>query len=463
MQNQTDDKTGQKVVLFVTTVTTILTPYMSSSINIALPSIGREFDLDAVTLSWVATIYLLASAVFCVPFGRLADIFGRRKVFLLGITIFTLSSFLLTGVSSGALLIALRGLQAIGAAMIYGTGIAILVSVYPPRDRGKVLGINAAATYIGLSIGPFIGGFLTQNFGWRSIFIAIIPLGLLVIAACLWKMRWEQGLVKREKFDLVGSAIYSLTIVSVMYGFSSLPQLDGILFVTAGFIGAVVFTLWEMRIKNPILNLKLLLSNRTFAFSNLAALVNFSSTYAINFLMSLYLQYIRGFTPQNAGAILLSMPAMQAILSPFVGRLSDRIRPQIIAATGMGITALGLSSFIFLTDTTPLPVLIVSLMICGMGLSLFASPNSNAVMSSIDIGSYGVASGTMQTMRLIGQSLSLAMATLIIALLIGRVQIKEEHYPAFLQCVKTAFLIMSPLSVTGVFASLAGRRKKPKG
>lgn len=463
MQNQTDDKTGQKVVLFVTTVTTILTPYMSSSINIALPSIGKEFDLDAVTLSWVATIYLLASAVFCVPFGRLADIFGRRKVFLLGITIFTLSSFLLTGVSSGALLIALRGLQATGAAMIYGTGIAILVSVYPPKDRGKVLGINAAATYIGLSVGPFIGGFLTQNFGWRSIFIAIIPLGLLVIAACLWKMRWEQGLVKREKFDLVGSAIYSLTIISVMYGFSSLPQLAGILFVTAGFIGAVVFTVWEMRIKNPILNLKLLLSNRTFAFSNLAALVNFSSTYAINFLMSLYLQYIRGFTPQNAGAVLLSMPVMQAILSPFVGRLSDRTRPQIIAATGMGITALSLSSFIFLTDTTPLPVLIVSLMICGTGLSLFASPNSNAVMSSIDIGSYGVASGTMQTMRLIGQSLSLAMATLIIALLIGRVQIKEEHYPAFLQCVKTAFLIMSPLSVTGVFASLAGRRKKPKG
>lgn len=460
MQNHANENISRKIVLLVTTITSILTPYMSSSINIALPSIGKEFGLDAVTLSWVVTIYLLASAVFCIPFGKLADIFGRRKIFILGVSIFTLASFLLTSASSGALLITLRGLQAIGASMIFGTGIAILVSVYPPEDRGKMLGINAAATYIGLSAGPFIGGFLTQNFGWRSIFIAIVPLGLLVIVACLWKMRWEQGPVKRGNFDFTGSAIYSLSIVAIMYGLSSLPQLPGIIFVFSGILGAIVFTIWEMRINNPILDIKLLSSNRTFAFSNLAALINFCSTYAINFLMSLYLQYIRGFTPQNAGAILLFMPVMQAVLSPFVGRLSDRIRPQIIAATGMGITALGLSSFIFLTDTTLLPVLIVSLVICGTGLSLFASPNSNAVMSSIDAGSYGVASGTMQTMRLIGQTLSLAMATLIIALLIGRVQIKPEHYPVFLQCVKTSFLIMSPLAVAGVFASLAGLKKQ---
>jgi MFS family permease len=217
-----------------------------------------------------------------------------------------------------------------------------------------------------------------------------------------------------------------------------------------------------MHAVNPILDLRLLVSNRIFAFSNLAAIINFSTTYAINFLMSLYLKYIRGFSPQDAGAVLLFMPAMQAILSPFVGRLSDRMRPQIIAAAGMGTTAAALAMFIFVTDTTPLPYIIATLMICGTGLALFASPNSNAVMSSIDAGSYGVASGTMQTMRLIGQNLSLGVATLIIALLIGRVQIKPEHYPMFLESVKITFIIFAPLGFLGVFASLAGLPKKPK-
>jgi EmrB/QacA subfamily drug resistance transporter len=462
MQKQADDSATQKIVLFATTVTTIITPYMASSINIALPAIGSEFGLDAVTLPWVTTIFLLVSAVFCIPFGRLADTIGRRKVFLLGVSIFTLTSLLLASVSSGFLLLVLRGIQATGASMIYSTGIAILVSVYPPQARGKVLGINAAATYIGLSVGPYIGGFLTQNFGWRSIFIAVVPLGLIVIAASLWKSRWESATAKKEQFDFIGSTIYTLSLISIMYGFPSLSQLSGIIFVAGGLVGAGIFAAWELRVENPVLNLKLLLSNRIFAFSNLAALINFSATYAINFLLSLYLQYIRGFSPQNAGAVLLWMPVMQAILSPFIGPLSDRVRPQLLAAAGMGTTAVGLTLFTFLTGDTPLLYIIVTLLICGIGLALFASPNSNAVMSSIDSGSYGVASGTMQTMRLIGQNLSLALATLVIALLIGRVQLKPEHYPTFLQCVKLTFMIFAPLGLVGVFASLGGLPRKTK-
>jgi EmrB/QacA subfamily drug resistance transporter len=456
------DSATQKIALFVTTVTTVITPYMASSINIALPAIGKEFALDAVTLPWVTTIFLLASAVLCVPFGKMADIIGRRKVFLLGISIFTLASFLLSSVDSGWLLLALRGFQATGASMIYATGIALLVSVYPTEARGKVLGINAAATYIGLSVGPYIGGFLTQNFGWRSIFIAVVPLGLIVIVASLWKLGWENGTAKKEKFDFTGSAIYTLSLILIMYGFPSLSQLTGILCVAAGLAGAGLFAAWELRTANPILDLRLLLSNRIFAFSNLAALINFSATYGINFLLSLYLQYIRGFSPQNAGAILLSMPVMQAVLSPFVGRLSDRVKPQILAAVGMGTTSVGLALFTLIADDTSLLFLIVTLMICGTGLALFAAPNSNAVMSSIHSGSYGLASGTMQTMRLIGQNLSLAVAALIIALLIGRVQIQPVHYPAFLQSVKLSFIVFTPIGLAGVFASLAGLRREPK-
>lgn len=290
-------------------------------------------------------------------------------------------------------------------------------------------------------------------------FIVIVPLGLLVVAASLWKMKWEKGPIKKEKYDITGSGIYSLSLISFTYGLSSLPQLPGILFVTGGLIGAIIFGFWEMKTDHPILNLRLLLTNRVFAFSNLAALINFSATYSINFLLSPYLQYIKGFTPMDAGRILLCMPVVQAALSPFVGRLSDRVRPQVLAATGMGITALGLSSFIFLSDATADIVIIAGLVVCGMGLSLFASPNSNAVMSSIDSASYGVASGTMQTMRLVGQNLSVSIATLIIALFIGRVQLQPEHYPVFLQCVKTSFMIMSPIATLGIFASLGGLRK----
>jgi len=205
-----------------------LFPFMGSAVNIALPSIGKELSLDAVTLGWVSTAYLLASATFLVPFGRIADLHGRKRIFTYGIVIYTISSLLSGIASSAAMLISFRILQGIGAAMLAGTAVAIITSVFSADERGKALGINVAATYAGLSLGPVVGGVLTQHFGWRSIFFINVPAGLAVMAITSWKLEGEWAGAKGEKFDVVGSAIYSLTLVTLVYGFILLPAMSGV-------------------------------------------------------------------------------------------------------------------------------------------------------------------------------------------------------------------------------------------
>jgi EmrB/QacA subfamily drug resistance transporter len=334
---------------------------MGSSVNIALPSIGKEFAMDAVLLSWVATSFLLAAAMFLVPSGRIADIHGRKRIFTYGILIYTVSSLLSAISTSAIILISYRVLQGIGGAMIFGTAVAILTSVFPPGERGKALGINVAAVYLGLSLGPFLGGFLTQHFGWRSIFLANVPLGLIIIVIIFWKLKGEWAEAKGEKFDFTGSIIYSLTLVAIMYGFSLLPAMSSAWLILIGVLGISAFVVWELRVESPVLNINLFRNNTVFAFSNLAALINYSATFAVTFLLSLYLQYINGLSPQNAGLILISQPVVMAIFSPFAGRLSDRIEPRIVASIGMALASVGLFLFTFLNEKTSLEFIIASL------------------------------------------------------------------------------------------------------
>jgi len=428
---------------------------MASSVNIALPSIGREFSMDAVLLSWVSSSYLLAAAMFLVPFGRIADLYGRKKIFTYGIILYTLSSFL-TGISTSALtLISFRVLQGIGGSMIFGTGVAILTSVFPEGERGKVLGINVASVYLGLSLGPFIGGFLTEHIGWRSIFLVHVPMGLIIVSSILWKLPGEWAEAKGEKFDFFGSILYCLTLVAIMYGFALLPREAGVAVILIGGLGFWAFLRWEIRMKSPVLDIHLFRNNKVFAFSNLAALINYSATFGVGFLLSLYLQYLKGYSPLHAGSILVAQPATQAIFSPFAGRLSDKIEPRIVASMGMGFTVAGLSLLTFLNERTALGFILTSLLLLGFGFALFSSPNTNAVMSSVEKRFYGVASGTMATMRLVGQMLSMGIVTLLFAVYIGRVPITQASHPLFLGSARTAFYIFATLCFGGIFASLA--------
>lgn len=452
---------SKKVALVVVTIASFLTPFMASSVNIALPSIGREFSMDAVLLAWVPTSYLLSATVFLLPFGRIADIYGMKRIFTYGIVIYIISSLLAATSTSAIMLILFRIPQGIGGSMIFGTGVAIIASAYPVEERGRALGINVAAVYLGLSLGPFLGGLLTQHFGWRSIFLANLPLGLIVITLLLWKLKGEWAEAKREKFDLSGSVIYGLAVVAIIYGLSILPEILGLVVILIGILGFVAFVWWETKAASPILNMNLFKNNRVFAFSNFAALINYSATFAVAFLLSLYLQYTKGFSPQTAGMVLLSMPAIQAIFSPLAGRLSDRIAPQILASIGMALTTIGLILLTFLGQNTAIGFILVSLIILGFGFAFFSSPNTNAVMSSVETKTYGVASATLATMRQIGMMLSMGIAMLIFAIYIGRVEITPEYYSAFVAGMKIAFVIFAALCFVGIFASLArGKLKK---
>jgi EmrB/QacA subfamily drug resistance transporter len=433
---------------------------MGSSINIALPSIGKEFAMNAVLLSWVTTSYLLTVAMFLVPLGRIADIHGRKKIFFYGFVIYTLSSFLCTMATSPFFLIASRMLQGIGASMTFSTGVAILISVFPPGDRGKVLGINVSAVYLGLSCGPFLGGLLTHYFGWRTIFLINVPFGLLIIFFTFWKLKGEWTEARGEKFDFIGSILYSFTLVTVMYGFSLLPGIWGAFFILLGVGGFWAFMKWESKSESPVFDIDLFRNNKIFAFSNLAALINYSAVFAIGFLLSLYLQLIKGLNPQEAGIILICQPIVQAVFSPFAGRLSDRIEPRIVASTGMALTTVGLTLFIFLDEKTTLSFIVVNLILIGFGFGLFSSPNTNAVMSSIEKKFYGVASGILGTMRATGNMFSMGIVMLIFSLYIGRTQITPSYYPLFIKSVKSAFIIFTSLCLAGIFASLSRGRMR---
>lgn len=451
---QTNNIDNRIPALLVATLASFFTPFMASAINIALPSIGSEFAADAILLSWIPTAYLLASAVFAVPFGRIADIHGMKKIFTYGIIVFTAATFLCGAAPSVTSLIAFRILQGIGSAMIFVTGLAIITSVYPPHERGKAIGINIASVYIGLSLGPVLGGILTQYLGWRSIFYAIIPLGLLVIALTALKVKGEWAECRGEKFDTAGSVIYGIALIMLMYGFSILPEESGIILLILGIVGIIAFALFELRVKNPVFEVRLF-KNITFGFSSLAALINYSSTFAVVFLLSLYLQYIKGLDPQFAGIVLVAQPAVMAITAPVAGRLSDRFSPGIIASIGMAITTISLFGFIFLNSNTSLEFIIMVLLVLGFGLGLFSSPNTNAIMGSVKKRFYGIASATVGTMRLIGQMLSMGVAMLIFSIFIGNVQIVPGNYPALITSIQIVFTIFTILCVVGIFASLA--------
>lgn len=455
MNNPRDLSSAKSAAALAAGLAAFLTPFMASSVNIAIPSIGREFQANAMTLGWVATAYILAAAMCLVPFGRLADIHGRKKIFTWGVVLYTAMSLLAAIATSAAALIAFRIFQGVGGAMIFGTSVAILTSVYSPAERGKALGLNVAAVYLGLSLGPILGGFLTQHFGWRSIFLANLPLGLLILVVVLLKIRGEWSEAKGEGFDMTGTILYGLSLIFLMVGFSRLPENLGIGLLFGGIIVGILFLQRERKAANPILDVGLFLKNRVFAFSNLAALINYSATAAVGFLLSLYLQYIKGMSPREAGFVLIAQPIVMTIFSPLAGKASDRIDPRVVASSGMAISSAGLFLLTFLNGTTDFAFIVVSLMLLGFGFALFSSPNTNAVMGSVEKRHYGVASAAVGTMRLIGQMGSMGIAMMLFSLFIGRRAITPEFYPHFLRSARAGFIIFAVLCFVGIFASLA--------
>ncbi len=449
------DAQNEKVVLIVTLLSSFLTPYMVSSVNIALPSIGKEFAMDAIQMGWVATAYLLTTAIFLVPVGKVADIFGIKRLFSCGVVFYTLMSALIPFAGVTPLLIALRALQGVGGAMILSPCLALLGAVFPPGKRGKVMGIYVAAVYVGLSAGPFVGGILTHTLGWRSVFWSAVILGTITAYYSLFRLKGEWAEAVGESFDFAGAVIYSIALTAIMYGFTILPSGAGAWLIMLGAVGGGFFVRWEGSARHPLLDVNLFRNNAVFAFANLAALINYSAIYSVTFLMSLYLQYIKGLSSEGAGLILVSQPIVQAVFSPYVGRLSDTVDSRITTSLGMALTVICLTLFIFLDARSSMAFIVTVLMLLGFAIALFSSPNTNAVVSSVEPKYLGVASGTISTMRLMGQIFSMGIAMLIFALVIGRVPITLPVYPLFLKSLKTIFTISAVLCFGGIFASLA--------
>jgi len=461
MQDNTgfsSDKAFKRSVMIVAAFAAFLTPFLGSAVNLALPAISKDLNASAIGLGWIISSFILSSSIFLLPFGRLADIIGRKKVFSAGILLFTISAFLIVFSRNLTFLIIMRIIQGISGAMIFGTSLAIITSVFDVGERGRAMGINITAVYLGLSAGPVIGGLLTQYFGWRSIFAFLVPFGLAALILIKTRIKTEWAESRGEKFDWAGSLIYGIALFSFMYGFSILPSSIGWIFLVTGALTAVVFIMFEKRGSNPVFDIRLMLHNRVFAFSGLAALIHYSATSATGFFISLYLQYIKDFDARSAGLIMISQPLAMALLSPMAGRLSDEFNAGVIASIGMGFTALGLILLCFITPATPVYMIIALLLLMGIGFGLFSSPNSNAIMSSVEKRHLGVASGVVGTMRMVGQMFSMGIAMMLIAVFIGKQTINPSTYHGLISGMRTGFVIFSLLSVAGIFASLARNR-----
>lgn len=439
--------------LFAGMLSSFSTSFMGSSINIALPSIGKEFSMGAVMLGWIATSYLLTIAIFQMPLGRLADIYGRKKFFIIGLFIFALSSLFTVFINSGFLFISLRVLQGFGGSMIFGTSVAIITTVFTENERGKALGWHVSSVYTGLTAGPFLGGILTHYYGWRSIFIVNAILCLLAISFIVFKLKGEWQEAKGESFDLIGSFILGNAIFFIIFGLSNINK-NGILFLILGLFFIILFIPVELKIKYPVIDMNLFVHNKVFAFSNLSATIHYSSTFTVGFILSLYLQYIKGLSPQSAGLILMIQPFIMMIFSPIAGRLSDKKHPGKIASAGMGITATGLFILSFINQNTHILYIITGMLIIGFGLAFFSSPNTNAVMGSIEKKYYATASATLGTMRVIGQMFGIAIGMFTLSVFIGNSKIEPSNFIYFLKAVNVTFIISTLLSCAGIFASL---------
>jgi MFS family permease len=427
-------------------------------VNVALPTIGREFATEAVVMAWVGTIYLLSVAVVQVPFGRLADIYGRKKLFIIGLLLTILASTLGVFASSVVMLLISMALLGIGSGIVFNNSVSILISVFPADRRGRALGISTAGTYSGLSLGPFIGGVLTKAFGWHSIFILCGLLTVVLLALVFYALKGEWREAAGEKFDIVGSCTYAISIVMFMYGFSSLPSVRGIVLFLLGLVGLIFFARWEARVASPVFDLSLFRKNKAFFFSNLAMFISYISTFAVSFLLSLYLQYIKGLPPQTAGLVLISATVLMAIFTPISGRVSDKTEARLVASVGMAFSCVALLLLTFLNEGTPLWFIIGALAINGIGIGIFSSPNTNAIMGSVEKKSLGVAAGTLGTMRTAGMMVSMGIMMILFSLYIGQAEITPAYYPQFLTSVRTGFSIFTVLCICGLLCQLVARR-----
>lgn len=458
---------GDPKVLIAAMITSFMTTFMSSALNLSIPSLESYFSVSAAAVAWIVSSYTISVAAMSLPFGKIADITSRRTVFLIGIAGFFVLSISSIFVKHIALLIAFRALMGACGAMIFATNNALLITSYPIEVRGKMIGLSTAATYIGLTAGPVVGGILNSSFGWRSIFAVSAAVSMIAFTAASRAALSERknastagNDTRRHHIDKTGALLYIFAIIASLYGMSNFTSgIVPVVMLISGIIAMIAFFRYESRLETrneePVMKVTMFSRSRTFTFSSLAALLNYGATFAISYTVSIFLQVILGISSDKAGLILICMPALQAIFSPLMGSLSDRIRPSILASIGMGICAITLVLFSRLSENASITYIIFALCLTGIGFAFFSSPNTNAILGCVDKADFGVANSIIATMRTYGQSSGMAILTVITVAVLGNGSLESSPTADIIRMMHTAFLIFAGLSVVGLFFSLA--------
>ncbi len=446
---------GRPATLLVVILTALAVTVSASALNLSIPTIDHEFRAGATAIGWVISGYILSAAALAVPIGRMADLTGRERILKAGLLAFSIFSGAICFASSIEMLVLLRVLQGAGAAMIFSTNQAVLISRFPPEKRGKVLGYLIGATYTGLTAGPVLGGILNHTLGWRSIFILTFIAGVITFILAVKELPALALEGPKQSMDYPGSILFVLIIVGMMYGLSAFStEVFAKYLIPLSIVLFLFFLRHELRTDSPVIQVRLFRRNASYLLSNLAALLNYGATFALGYLMSIYLQVVRGLDSQTAGFILISQPLIMAIFSPYAGKLSDRISPHKLASFGMGLCALGLFLFIFVTEKQPIALIVLYLVVVGLGFAFFSSPNTNAIMACVEPKDYGVASSILATMRNLGHSSSMAVVTFIVAGLLGSVPLGEADVQGIIQVMKVSFSVLTCVCIVGVFISL---------
>lgn len=449
----------EKIVLIVATLTSFFTVFLSSAVMVAVPSLASEFGMSNIIQNWVTMLFFLAVAIFTIPAGQLSGKFGLKKSMVFGSAVYILSSIVAVFSINSEMFLICRLIQGIGVSFLNVASMAMVVSAFSPQERGKAIGINVTGVYLATSTSPVIGGFLNFQFGWRSIFLTSVPFLILILVLLISQIKEEWITMGEVPIDWKGCIVYSLGILLFIYGFTRLDESIGIILTVVGIIVLGLFVALELREKYPVFDVKFF-KNPKFSSANFASLTAYLATFAVTTIVNYHLQYIRGYDSQIAGLILLVAPLIQVIMAPISGRLSDKVNPQKLAAIGMFFGAISLAMLSMLGDSTPLWFLIVAMISHGLGFGIFSSPNTNAIMGSVPPKDTPVASASVATMRVIGQTMSMGMLTLVFAFVMGNVPMVEKYFPLLITSSQITCLICMVLCVASVFASLVGIKSK---
>lgn len=448
-------------VVFISFITSFFAVFLSNGIIIGVPAIAQDFAMNNVIQNWVPTIFFLVVAVFTVPAGQISGKFGVKKSLLAGIIVFLIGSIGACLSFSTESFLIFRIMQGAGVAFLNVSAMAMVVHAVSPKSRGKALGFTVTGVYLATSLSPVICGFLVHNLGWRSMFYFVIPFLVLCIILMITKIPQEWKTYQDDKIDKLGSLLYGIGILFFIYGFTSLITTPGKILTVLGIILLVIFGAYELRQKSPVFNMNLF-KNKKFTSSNVAALCSYLAIMVVTTILNYHFQYVRGWDAQMSGAILIITPIIMAIMAPNSGRLSDKIHPQKLAAIGIGIAAIALLILTFLTGDTPLYVVILAMILQGIGMGLFSSPNMNAIMSSVPPKDAPTASASQATMRTIGQTMSLGLLTLVFAWIMGNLELAPQYAGMIVQASQIICGICTVACVLAVFASLVGVKSKDK-